>query len=154
MTLTHHILSRQMLIEAESHRLLMQNTHSVAAEQCGGTEAKISAEERSLRRSQCRLFSTSCSRTLHMCAIFGSSTGLQKHHVVIGRLQKANPASALLLFFFFFFTHTCKLWSFCYYRAITFSHSISHSSRHCKRLVLCASSDLVSCLGRGRLFCL
>lgn len=64
---THHILSRQMLIEAESHRLLMQNTHSVVAEQCGGTDAKISAEEQSLRRSQCRVFSISCCRTLR-CA--------------------------------------------------------------------------------------
>lgn len=147
MTLTHHILSRQMLIEAESHRLLMQNTHSVAAEQCGGTEAKISAEERSLHRSQCRLFSTSCSRTLHCARYFAAPTGLQKHHVVIGRLQKANPTSALLLFFFY--THANRGLS----AIITFSHSIS-PSRHCKRLVLCASSDLVSCLGRGRLFCL
>lgn len=86
-----------------------------------------------------------------LCAIFRSSTGLQKRHVVIGCLQKANPASALLLLFFFF-THMQPV-VFLLLSCHRF-FSFDFPSHHCKRLVLCASSDLVACLGCGWLFCL
>lgn len=74
--LTRHIMSRQMLIEAESHRLLMQNTHSVAVEQCGGPIAKNLQRSGAFAAHSAGFFSISRSRT-HRC----------------GRVFAAPPAS-------------------------------------------------------------
>lgn len=123
MMLTHHTLPRQMLIEAESHRLLMQNAHSVAAGQSGRTEARIAAEERSLRRSQCRVFSISCSRTLRCARAFAAPPA--SRNTTLPPAACKRPILPLHFYSFFFFLNTCKLWSFCYYRTITFSDSIS-----------------------------
>lgn len=99
-----------------------------------------SAEERSLRHSQCRVFSISCSPIVAQLSQLHWPPERPHCH-----RRHGNSQSCLFLFFY-----TCTKWSLCDYQAIIFSYStipvpIVNAKRFAPTVILSHTVRVVHC---------